>query len=99
MTIRAKVAQDTEEDLSYAVPLKGIESDLEIYINRSLETMESSSTTGLCCYVYTHILHILIHLGTITNPAQQPHDGDTLHPTGGVITYQGQGNRRCLIIC
>ena len=50
MTIRAKVAPDTEEDLSYAVPLKGIESDLEIYINRSLETVETSNTTGLCCY-------------------------------------------------
>ena len=50
MTIRAKVEQDTEEDLSYAVPLKGIESDLEIYINRSLETVESSTTTGLGCY-------------------------------------------------
>ena len=42
ITIRAKVAPDTEEDLSYAIPLKGIESDLEIYINRSLET-------GMCC--------------------------------------------------
>ena len=42
MTIRAKAAPDTEEDLSYAVSLKGIESDLEIYINRSLET-------GMCC--------------------------------------------------
>ena len=42
ITIRAKVAPDTEEDLSYAVPLKGIESDIEIYINRSLET-------GMCC--------------------------------------------------
>ena len=42
MTIRAKVAPNTEEDLSYAVPLKGIESDIELYINRSLET-------GMCC--------------------------------------------------
>ena len=53
MTIRAKVAPDTEEDLSYAVPLKGIESDLEIYINRSLETVESSTTTGFCCYTHS----------------------------------------------
>ena len=50
MTIRAKVAPDTEEDLSYAVPLKGIESDLEIYINRSLETVETSNTIGVRCY-------------------------------------------------
>ena len=49
MTIRAKAAPDTEEDLSYAVPLKGIESDLEIYINRSLETVGTSNITGLCC--------------------------------------------------
>ena len=42
MTIYAKVGPDTEEDLSYAVPLKGIESDIEIYINRSLEK-------GMCC--------------------------------------------------
>ena len=49
MTIRAKPAPDTEEDLSYAVPLKGIESDLEIYINRSLEIVETSNTTGMCC--------------------------------------------------
>ena len=45
MTIHAKAAPDTEEDLSYAVPLKGIESDLEIYINRSLET-------GMCCFTF-----------------------------------------------
>ena len=57
ITICAKVAPDTEEDLSYAVPLKGIESDLEIYINRSLETVESSNTTGLCCYIACSIIH------------------------------------------
>ena len=48
MTIRAKAAPDTEEDLSYAVPLKGIESDLDIYINRSLKTVGTSNITGLC---------------------------------------------------
>ena len=46
ITIRAKVAPDTEEDLSYAVPLKGIESDPEIYINRS-------QGTGMCCCTLT----------------------------------------------
>ena len=38
ITIRAIVAPDTEEDLHYAIPLKGTESDLEIYVTRSLET-------------------------------------------------------------
>ena len=42
ITIRAKVAPNTEEDFSYSVPLKGIESEIEICINLSLET-------GMCC--------------------------------------------------
>ena len=51
MTIRPKLVPDTEEDLRYAVPLKGIESDLEIYINRSLEIVETSNTTGMSCCI------------------------------------------------
>ena len=55
MTIHAKVAIDTEEDLSYAVPLKGTESDLEININRSLET-------GMHCCTLTQYFSFLIHM-------------------------------------
>ena len=39
ITLHAKLTQDTEEDLRYAVPLMGIDSDVsKIFINRSLET-------------------------------------------------------------
>ena len=39
ITLHAKLTQDTKEDLRYAVPLMGIDSDVsKIFINRSLET-------------------------------------------------------------
>ena len=45
VTIRANLTQDTEEDLWYAVPIKGIDSDIEIFINRSLEMETNNNTT------------------------------------------------------
>ena len=76
ITIRAKAAPDTEEDLSYAVPLKGIESDLEIYINRSLET-------GICCCTLSQYYAFPKFTGPTSHPP--------LEPTGGVhvITHGG----------
>ena len=39
VTLHAKLTEDTEKDLHYAVSLKGIDSDVsKIFINRSLET-------------------------------------------------------------
>ena len=42
VTVCATQAQDTEQDLHYAVPLVGINSDVrKIFINRSLETVQT----------------------------------------------------------
>ena len=49
ITFHAKLTEDTEEDLRYAVSLKGIDSDVsKIFINRSLET---SGISLLVCTV------------------------------------------------
>ena len=55
MTVRATQAQDAEQDLHYAVPLVGINSDVrKIFINRSLETPQT--TTSKASH-YNIILH------------------------------------------
>ena len=51
VTIWSKVSQDTEEYLSYTVPLLGIHSDdiTKLRIQRFLETSNSS---GILCILY-----------------------------------------------
>ena len=60
VTICANLTQDTEEDLWYAVPLKGIDSDIEIFINRSLEIETNNNTTviGMYCCVLVIIVNL-----------------------------------------
>ena len=72
VTIWSKVSQDTEEYLSYNVPLIGIHSDVdEICIQRF------SNTSGILYYMITVISHMCI----CTIVSSSSHDSDTPHKT------------------
>ena len=78
VTVCATQAQDTEQDLHYAVPLVGINSEVrKIFINRSLEpalTMTSKASH------YNIIIIILIFCNTLETVSQRKIDEDTTQP-------------------
>ena len=79
VTVRATQAQDTEQDLHYAVPLVGINSDVrKIFINRSLEPAQTITSKASHYNIYYNILTIFCN--TLETVSQRNIDEDTTQP-------------------
>ena len=79
VTVCATQAQDTEQDLHYAVPLVGINSDVrKIFINRSLEPAQT--ITSKPSHYNIIIIILTIFCNTLETVSQGKIDEDTKQP-------------------
>ena len=78
VTVHATQAQDTEQDLHYAVPLIGINSDVrKIFINRSLEPVQTITSKASH---YNIIIILTIFCNTLETVSQRNIDENTTQP-------------------